>query len=248
MSKRLKYCADDRLYTAIKSEPQKGEAEYISFLREWLYDVHHDERYQTADETEAEWLNFIRANSNKKTEKSAAKAGYDIYAVMHDIYVKETGAGSQVLLAECDRLKNEISRLKAEGMQAVGDSALKAALAKAEETAKNATGYASALKNELEAERARTAELTRRLQNTPNGGRKMSEELTQWEYKTMRTVELRELSRANSLDTSDSIDKELNRLGENGWEVTGTLPNENGEGRILMKRPKQKAPDYGYSR
>lgn len=66
----------------------------------------------------------------------------------------------------------------------------------------------------------------------------MPNELTQWEYKTIK-----------SLDIKESMDENLNKLGNEGWELTGTLSNENGDGRLLFKRPKQKTQDnYGYSR
>lgn len=64
-------------------------------------------------------------------------------------------------------------------------------------------------------------------------------DITQWEYKTVgRNVE----------------DEELNKLGEQGWEVTAAKATMGGSTEaFLMKRPKQPqrpAPSdgYGYGR
>ena len=59
-------------------------------------------------------------------------------------------------------------------------------------------------------------------------------EITQWEYKKI-------------LNTDEA---ELNKLGEQGWEVTGVLPRENGPDQTILKRQKvrQKQPEYGYTR
>lgn len=63
-------------------------------------------------------------------------------------------------------------------------------------------------------------------------------EVKQWEYM--------EISRTQSND--------LNKLGEQGWEVTGTFSTNAGSSSILLKRQKQKIqqkqtePNYSYGR
>ncbi|WP_149554529.1 hypothetical protein [Treponema pectinovorum] len=60
-------------------------------------------------------------------------------------------------------------------------------------------------------------------------------ELTQWEYKEI---------------PADM--EELQKLGDQGWDATGTFSYDNATSRILLKRPKQKQPprdfDYGFTR
>lgn len=62
-------------------------------------------------------------------------------------------------------------------------------------------------------------------------------EVKQWEYKKLGIL----------------TEEQLNKFGEQGWEVTGTFSNNSGN-TILLKRPKQKVvqrqtePDYGYGR
>ena len=65
----------------------------------------------------------------------------------------------------------------------------------------------------------------------------MSNEPTQWEYKTL-----------NSIETA-SHPEELNKLGQQGWEVTGIAGTGNAfKEQIILKRPRQRDDDYGYSR
>ncbi len=67
-----------------------------------------------------------------------------------------------------------------------------------------------------------------------NGGNRMSEKVTQWEYK--RTDELPE--------------KELNELGKAGWELAGVSAGYQGatKGYVLKRPKKTQDSDYGYSR
>ena len=99
--------------------------------------------------------------------------------------------------------------------------------------------YESALQ-ELEAEKTKNAELTARLQ-TFSGGKTMGE-ITQWEYKTLHHT---------LHDTDEDFERNLNNLGQNGWEASGTFSNQ-GVGTMVFKRPKQQKqttePEYNYSR
>lgn len=70
-----------------------------------------------------------------------------------------------------------------------------------------------------------------------NGGNRMSEEVTQWEYK--------------KVDPSD--EQELNKLGKEGWKLAGiTGVGYNALAAGVMMRPKNSQKnndmDYGYSR
>lgn len=75
-----------------------------------------------------------------------------------------------------------------------------------------------------------------------NGGNRMSEEVTQWEYKTVNEF----------YSEDNNIEKELNKLGTEGWEATGNRVERSGGhgcGKILLKRPKKTQDfDFGYSR
>lgn len=90
---------------------------------------------------------------------------------------------------------------------------------------------------ELQLEKNKNAELTARLQ-TFSGGKTMTDnQVTQWEYKK----------------ETDYNEDNLNKLGEQGWEVAGTFSNGMGPNQVLLKRPKQTVrrqteSDYGYSR
>lgn len=89
------------------------------------------------------------------------------------------------------------------------------------------------LQNKLNAEISKTVILEEKLKC---GGKKMQDELTQWEYKKIGSNELNDI-------------ENLNKLGEQGWEVASSHSNGNYESAIL-KRPKQKQKqsEYGYSR
>ena len=74
----------------------------------------------------------------------------------------------------------------------------------------------------------------------PIGGRNMADnQITKWEYKKIGYVD----------------EKELNMLGEQGWEIAGMVSHPAGDNETFLKRPKQvqtqqKAPEPypGYSR
>ena len=94
--------------------------------------------------------------------------------------------------------------------------------------------YESALQ-ELEAEKTKNVELTARLQ-TFSGGKTMA---TQWDYKVIEQ---------NSSDDQLKNQKQLQDLGSENWEVTGVIPsNSCNISQVILKRPKQSSPDYGYS-
>ena len=138
---------------------------------------------------------------------------------------------------ENKRLTNEIKDLKAKlascNSNTAPDTNLTVKVEKLEKELNWANDHAKNLENALYNERAENAELKEKLNN---GGNRMSNEVTQWEYKT--------------LDTNPRFDeKELNKLGKEGWEVTATSTNMSGETiQTLLKRPKTKDDDYGYSR
>ena len=101
--------------------------------------------------------------------------------------------------------------------------------------------YESALR-ELEDEKTKNAELTARLQ-TFSGGKTMADnnQVTQWEYKTLHHT---------LHDEDKDFERNLNNLGQNGWEAAGTFSTEMGTGTMVFKRPKQqsKESEYSYSR
>lgn len=60
-------------------------------------------------------------------------------------------------------------------------------------------------------------------------------QVTQWEYKK----------------ETDYNEENLNKLGEQGWEVAGTFSNGMGPNQVLLKRPKKIKsvdPEFSYSR
>ena len=66
-------------------------------------------------------------------------------------------------------------------------------------------------------------------------------EITQWEYKIIST----------GPSEKEKLEKDINQLGSQGWENSGTLSNSIGSGTLIFKRPKQnqqQSTDYGYSR
>lgn len=92
-------------------------------------------------------------------------------------------------------------------------------------------------KQGLEIEKSKVAELTAKLQ-TIIGGNRMDK--TEWEYKVIKQ---------NSSDDVTKNEKELQQLGSQNWEVTGVMPqNSSNNNQIILKRPKQPIPEYGYSR
>lgn len=90
---------------------------------------------------------------------------------------------------------------------------------------------------ELETEKSKNAELTAKLQSF-SGGNRMDK--TEWEYKVIKQ---------NSSDDVAKNEKELQQLGSQNWEVTGVMPqNSSNNNQIILKRPKQTIPEYGYTR
>ena len=64
---------------------------------------------------------------------------------------------------------------------------------------------------------------------------------TQWEYKTI------------SMNTTLNLDKDLNQLGEENWEVVAAGGTTSTSDKLILKRPKRQQTrkrddDYGYGR
>ena len=100
--------------------------------------------------------------------------------------------------------------------------------------------YESALR-ELEDEKTKNAEFTARLQAFSGGKTMADNQVTQWEYKTLHHT---------LHDEDKDFERNLNNLGQNGWEAAGTFSTEMGTGTMVFKRPKQqsKESEYSYSR
>ena len=138
---------------------------------------------------------------------------------------------------ENKRLTNEIKDLKAKLASCnstAPDTNLTVKVEKLEKELNWANDHAKNLEDALYNERAENAELKDKLNN---GGNRMSNEVTQWEYKILRTA-----------GQSEANIDELNRLGKEGWEVAGIEAPSAPLERYVLKRPKQKEEDYGYSR
>ncbi len=144
---------------------------------------------------------------------------------------------------ERDRLAEEVQQLKADlaacknampGGTSPAEAKLTEELAALKKELTWANNHAKDLEDALYNERAESAELKERLNN---GGTQMSNEPTQWEYKTI-----------NSHAATENPE-ELNKYGREGWEVTGISNAGNGYAceKIILKRPRQN-DDYGYSR
>ena len=156
----------------------------------------------------------------------------DFKSRLHEV-AKERSALSE----ENAQLKVELEAYKKNAMPgtAPADTNSNAELAALRKELNWLNDHAKNLENALYNERAENAELKDRLNN---GGNRMSNEVTQWEYKTL-----------NSIETA-SHPEELNKLGQQGWGVTGISNAGNGYNceKIILKRPKQRDDDYGYSR
>ena len=141
---------------------------------------------------------------------------------------------------ENKRLTNEIKDLKAKlascNNNTAPDTNLTIKVEKLEKELNWANDHAKNLEDALYNERAENAELKEKLNN---GGNRMSNEVTQWEYKTV-----------NSYDTIKKNPENLKKLGEQGWEAIGVSGITGGSSSetLIFKRPKQKEENYGYSR
>ena len=154
----------------------------------------------------------------------------DFKSRLHEV-AKERSALSE----ENAQLKAELEAYKKNAMPGTApDTNSNAELAALRKELNWANDHAKDLEDALYNERAENAELKDKLNN---GGNRMSNEVTQWEYKTL-----------NSIETA-SHPEELNKLGQQGWEVTGIAGTGNAfKEQIILKRPKSKDDDYGYSR
>lgn len=227
MVKRLKGYADKDLFNLIQSKASRDDDAFISVLKRWLEKCRTDYELNTDSDADFAMMFFY----DKKIEKLAEKAGYDFFGVMHNIWEKiqmqktldlnNHSAENKLLDNENKALKKELEELKQKSLQELGQSEI---------IRKN-----SELQQALNAERAKTAELEQKLKT---GGKKMNEELTQWEYKTVKTPFI----------TDDETQKILNDSGKEGWEAVNMQNLSNTVSAVLLKRPKQKGPDYGYSR
>lgn len=223
MVKRLKGYADKDLFNLIQSKASRDDDAFISVLKCWLEKCRTDYELNTDSDADFAMMFFY----DKKIEKLAEKAGYDFFGVMHNIWEKiqmqktldlnNHSAENKLLDNENKALKKELEELKQKSLQELGQAEI--------------IRKSSELQNALNVERAKTAELEQKLKT---GGKKMNEELTQWEYKELKN------------DDVTNIDK-LNTLGKEGWELTTSHTIGNSE-RAIFKRPKQKEPEYGYSR
>ena len=141
---------------------------------------------------------------------------------------------------ENKRLTNEIKDLKAKltscNSSTAPDTNLTIKVEKLEKELNWANDHAKNLEDALYNERAENAELKEKLNN---GGNRMSNEVTQWEYRILRT--------AGHGQSEANID-ELNKLGKDGWELAGIEAPSAPLERYVLKRPKRKEEDYGYSR
>ena len=139
---------------------------------------------------------------------------------------------------ENKRLTKEVKELKEKIASGNGNTApetnLMAKVAELEKDLNHANDRADALSNALNEERAENENLKEKLKN---GEKKMGNEVTQWEYRILRTHG----------ESEANID-ELNKLGKDGWEVAGIEAPSAPLERYVLKRPKQKEEDYGYSR
>lgn len=98
---------------------------------------------------------------------------------------------------------------------------------------------------------SKVLELSRQTQDlrqklAENGGSKMDNDITQWEYKEVKMPK-----NPSGFESGSFGIETLNQLGKEGWEDTGNTASLNGyTSTILMKRPVTKSRDdgYGYGR
>lgn len=187
------------------------------------------------EEMSQRYLTYEAAYMNEKSRSDELKN--EVLQLKQKLSeIAQNGIVAPGVMEKYNALAEENQKLK----QMLNDStdgeilnSLKAQLEEALKTAKDSGDFSNTLLQALDAERAKTSELTRRLQNTQCGGKTMSENLTQWEYKQI----------------NDAEEEELNSLGNKGWELSGVVSHNLGCDTYILKRQKQKQNnDYGYSR
>lgn len=190
------------------------------------------------EELSQKYLTYEAAYMNEKSRADELKN--EVLQLKQKLSeISQNGIVAPGVIEKCNALAEENQKLKQMLNGSTGGEvldSLKAQLEEALKTAKDAGDFSNRLLQALDAERAKTSELTRRLQNMSKGEKSMSEDLTQWEYKKID-------------DYDDFDEKKLNKLGEEGWEVVNAYQRGYGE-RAILKRPKQKQKEtnYGYSR
>lgn len=141
-------------------------------------------------------------------------------------------------LEERDRLEQEVKDLKERlasfNNSTAPDTSSAAELAALKKELAWANDHIKNIENALNDERAENANLKERINNR---GTKMSNEITQWEYKI-----------ENGYETIQEKPENLTKLGEQGWELAGLQSIASGHEKLIFKRPKQRDNDYGYSR
>lgn len=190
------------------------------------------------EEMSQKYLTYEAAYMNEKSRSDELKN--EVLQLKQKLSeIAQNGIVAPGVMEKYNALAEENQKLK----QMLNDStdgevldSLKAQLEEALKTAKDSGDFSNTLLQALDAERAKTSELTSRLQNMPKGEKSMSEDLTQWEYKKFRIDPYNE----------DKSMEELNKLGKEGWEVVSSHVLGNTE-RTILKRHSNKT-DYGFSR
>lgn len=236
MSKILKtYVAED-LFQRIKNgignvSNIKSEQYFFPPLVEWYEQCKNDYDITNYNTALCQAITFFNSNisDNKRFEKAVKENGYDLYSLMASVWkemdLDRTNANLKSSYSEVKRLSAELDRAKNEGFAALAEN----------ELSKKVQYLTEALNNETE----KNKQLKAALKINTNGGNKMAE-LTQWEYKVIKQ---------NTSDEEIKNEKQLQELGKQNWEVTGVIPsNSCNTSQVILKRPKQSTPDYGYSR
>lgn len=221
--KKLMAHIESSLYEQIKGERRQGESEATTVLRNWHKRCKEDHEISETSVSYDALMFRSHLRNEKAFIKAVEKMGYDTDALMESIWIKTQ---FEALYKRLEFLSNSNKELERQLSQAEQSGVVTPRFMEEHET----------LKSLYAAEQAKNAELTATLQNASTGERRMSENnVTQWEYKNIRVSE------------DKDIEQQLNKLGENGWEATGTLSNTSAHGNIILKRPKD-SYDYGYSR
>ena len=241
MAKKLMAYVKKDLYEKIKAEPERSESSIMPVLRRW-YEKCQDGFVESSPWTAAQ--NFLNRLENRKAfEKAVNKNGYDVDYLLYPIWrqddvdkkcdkIKELELHINKLVYKNSVLEREVAELKML-LDKKETEKVPATTCKPVNTS-DSDATQILIKNQdlmIEQLNAKISCISDDLKiNNNNGGNKMeSNGITQWEYKRLDY----------NTYNDEEIDTNMEKMGEEGWELAGTLSSSNGGGRLMFKRQKQ---------